>query len=93
MAIRSGDWKLVRYDSMAEKNGVKGVSATKLYNLANDIHEDHDRAAELPEKVKELQAKWDDWNKQNIASGGKDDGGDNDGPEPGAPRGKKKGER
>lgn len=89
MAIRSGDWKLVRYDRTAD--GVeKAISAPKLYNLAADIHEDHDLAAAMPEKVKELQAKWDEWNKLNIPAGAKDDGSDDDGVEPGTPAVKKR---
>ncbi|MBA4188870.1 MAG: sulfatase [Planctomycetaceae bacterium] len=97
MAIRCGDWKLVRYDKVADGGNGKSkavdaaaiVTETKLYNLAKDIHEDKDLAKEMPEKVKELQAMWDAWNKQNIAPGGKDDGRDNDGNEPGVPPAKK----
>jgi arylsulfatase A-like enzyme len=70
MAIRSGDWKLVRYDLAADgvagRNKNKNVSEIKLYNLATDLHEDKSLAAEQPEKVKELQAKWEEWNKLNI---------------------------
>ena len=42
MAVRRGDWKLVRYDTNAETNlgGRQPVSAAKLYHLATDIHED-----------------------------------------------------
>lgn len=43
MAVRRGDWKLVV------------ISGTPhLYNLANDIHEDHDLAKEQPEVVAQL---------------------------------------
>ncbi len=97
MAVRCGDWKLVRYDKTADDaaGGRRLVDAAaratdaKLYNLAKDIHEDKDLAKEMPEKVKELQALWDAWDKLNIAPGGKDDGRDNDGAEPGAPPAKK----
>jgi arylsulfatase A-like enzyme len=87
MAIRCGDYKLVRYDSNADTNHGKGrqpVSATKLYNLADDIHEDKDLAAAQPAKVKELQAKWDAWNATLVAPlwGGRGNY-DSDGPEPG----------
>jgi arylsulfatase A-like enzyme len=93
MAIRAGDWKLVRYDSNADTNlgrGRQPVTAAKLYNLASDIHEDHDLAAAQPEKLKELQAKWDAWNATLVAplwGGGKSD---SDGPEPGVPAKAKK---
>ena len=43
MAVRQGDWKLI------VKKGVP-----ELYNLAEDIHEDNDIAAQNPEKVAEL---------------------------------------
>ncbi|MBL8811232.1 MAG: sulfatase-like hydrolase/transferase, partial [Planctomycetaceae bacterium] len=47
MAVRQGDWKLVRYDGNADTNSGKKepVSSLKLYNLASDIHEDKDIAA------------------------------------------------
>jgi arylsulfatase A-like enzyme len=66
MAIRQGDWKLVRYDPVAD--GGKGrPEAAKLYNLADDIGEKNDLAAKEPAKVKELQAAWDEWNRDNVA--------------------------
>jgi arylsulfatase A-like enzyme len=64
-AVRKGDWKLVKYDATAD--GGKGTTAAKLYNLADDIGEKTDLAAKEPEKVKELQAAWDEWNKGNVA--------------------------
>lgn len=65
MAIRKGDWKLVKYDLAAD--GGTGTSATKLYNLKDDIGEAADLFAKQPDKVKELQAAWDVWNKGNVA--------------------------
>jgi len=69
MAIRAGDYKLVRYDSNADtRTGARQpVTAVKLYNLANDIGESKDLAMVHPDKVKELQAKWDAWNQSNVA--------------------------
>ena len=87
MAIRCGDYKLVRYDSNADTQTGRGhrpVTAAKLYNLADDIGETKDLAAAQPDKAAELQSKWNEWNKSNVAplwGGGK---ADNDGPEPGA---------
>ena len=95
MAVRAGDFKLVRYDTTADgvAAGRKaGTSPLKLYNLREDIGESKDLAAAQPDKVKELQAKWDEWNKSNVKplwGGGR---ADNDGPEPGAPA-KKKGKQ
>lgn len=45
IGVRRGDWKMVV---------VKGVP--RLYNLADDIHEDHDIAAQHPDIVAELVA-------------------------------------
>jgi len=92
MAIRSGDWKLVRYDSNADTNTGRGqpVSATKLYNLASDLHEDKDLASAHPDKVKELEAKWNQWNQSNIAPIWGKGSGDSDGAEPGTAKKKNK---
>jgi arylsulfatase A-like enzyme len=51
MAIRRGDWKLVRYDE----------TAPKLYNLTADVGEQQDLAGQQPGKVNELRAAWDKW--------------------------------
>ncbi|MEY4033982.1 MAG: hypothetical protein RL492_1176 [Verrucomicrobiota bacterium] len=93
MAIRQGDWKLVRYDGNADTNTGKAqpVSTVKLYDLSKDIHEDKDLAAEQPEKVKQLQARWDEWNHGNVKPLWGPDYGDNDGAEPGAAKKKKAG--
>ena len=64
----------MKYDLAAE--GGKGTSAVKLYNLKDDIGEATDLAAKHPEKMKELKASWDMWNKSNVAplwGGGKGD--------------------
>jgi arylsulfatase A-like enzyme len=86
MAIRAGDFKLVRYDGNADTlTGARNqpTSSLKLYNLATDIHEDHDLATSMPGKVQELQAKWAAWNAGNVNPlwGGQHQ--DNDGDEPG----------
>lgn len=92
MAIRAGDFKLVRYDNNADTlTGQRNqpVSAVKLYNLTTDIGETKDLAAAMPEKVKELQAKWDIWNTGNIKPGWGSAHTDNDGAEPGSRPAKK----
>ena len=69
MAIREGDWKLVRYDQNVDTGtGAtnQGVTSAKLYNLASDIGETKDLASARPEKVRELQSRWDTWNKSNV---------------------------
>ena len=87
MAIRAGDFKLVRYDVNADtRTGVRnqGVTAAKLYNLHDDIGETKDLAAALPAKAKELQARWDAWNVANVKPLWGAGAGDSDGAEPGA---------
>ncbi len=92
MAIRKGDYKLVRYDVTADGSDTKRAapSEVKLYNLSKDIGEAKDLAATMPDKVKELQAAWNEWDKANIKplwGGGKADGDD---AAPDAPAKKKK---
>ncbi len=93
MAIRVGDFKLVRYDLNADTltgRRNQGVTPSRLYNLREDIGETKDLAAGMPEKVKELQAKWDAWNTANAKPLWGEGATDSDGPEPGAPAKKKK---
>ena len=72
MAVRSGDFKLVRYDLKADTAVLErsklnqGVGEARLYNLKMDLGENNDLAAAQPEKVRELQALWDTWNQHNL---------------------------
>lgn len=55
-AVRSGEWKLLQ----------TGPETTpELYNLAEDIAESHDRAGNHPDLVRQLRARWEDWNRDN----------------------------
>ena len=69
-AVRMGDWKLVQPRDPSVKPTGPGPSnyvvipKPQLFNLATDIGEAHDLAAENPDKVKELQTAWDAWNAQ-----------------------------
>ena len=66
MAIRKGDWKLLRMTDAAytEQPYVIGdLSALQLYNLSDDISETKNLAAANPKKVKELAADWTRWAK------------------------------
>jgi len=83
MAIRVGDYKLVRYDSNADtRTGQRNqpITGPRLYNLASDIGETKDLFTQMPEKAKELQSKWDAWNATLIdplwGSGKNDSDGD-----------------
>jgi arylsulfatase A-like enzyme len=70
MAVRRGDWKLVRYDQAADHRDTRSVASDvkvtppRLYNLANDAGERHDLAAEQPDKLKELLSAWQAWDAQ-----------------------------
>jgi len=72
IAVRSGDWKLVKG---AAGRGIQGGPADRpasteeaqLYNLAEDIGETTDLSAKNPEKVKELAALWNGWNSELVA--------------------------
>ena len=48
-ALRKGDWKLVQYEVFNPEK-----TSTELYNLADDVGEENNVAAENPEVVKEL---------------------------------------
>lgn len=64
MAIRMGDYKLVRYDGNADSRSGRRepVSPVKLYHLGDDVGETKDLAATMPDKARELQNRWDAWN-------------------------------
>lgn len=59
-AIRQGDWKLVhspdRHSTEAQQ-----AAPPELYDLAHDPGETHDVAAEHPELVRSLHARWSAW--------------------------------
>jgi len=76
MAIRQGDWKLVKYDPVVDgQKGGKGTATdAKLYNLANDIGETENLIEEEPEKAKALQAAWNKWNASNVPAAWGDGG-------------------
>jgi len=58
-AVRQGDWKL-RWQYKPY-----GTEEWELFNLATDMGERHDLAAQHPEKVKALLALWDDYVRAN----------------------------
>ncbi|WP_075090881.1 sulfatase-like hydrolase/transferase [Haloferula sp. BvORR071] len=69
LAIRKGDWKLVK--SVADENakggaGKASIEGAKLYNLKDDIGEKNDLAAANPDKVKELSELWSHWNSELV---------------------------
>ncbi|MBM3854168.1 MAG: hypothetical protein FJ399_13595 [Verrucomicrobia bacterium] len=70
VAVRLGDWKLVKGAGMAGVAGAESGKSTivgaELYNLASDIGEKQNLAASSPDKVKQLAAAWNEWNAGNI---------------------------
>ena len=67
MAIRAGDWKLVRPDLSTDKAFGKIAERPLLFNLRDDIGEKHDLAGKHPAKLKELQRQWQAWNRELAA--------------------------
>ena len=49
LAIRQGDWKLVRYDVFSPEK-----TTTELYNLSNDISEKNNVAEKYPDVTEKL---------------------------------------
>jgi arylsulfatase A-like enzyme len=62
IALRKGDWKLVKAPGGGTEPGERGGKATttgaELYNLKADIGEKENLAEKNPEKLKELAAVW-----------------------------------
>ncbi|MSU80627.1 MAG: sulfatase [Gemmataceae bacterium] len=61
MAIRQGDWVLVRA-SLGEKEYENISKAAMLFNLKEDIGQQRDLAKTNPDRVVEMQRAWDRWN-------------------------------
>jgi arylsulfatase A-like enzyme len=70
IAIRKGDWKLVKAPeggAGARRAGEKATTeGAQLFNLARDIGEKNNLAEKEPEKVKELAAEWEKWDADNV---------------------------
>jgi arylsulfatase A-like enzyme len=64
MAIRMGDWKLVRADLATDKQFGDIARKPMLFNLADDISEKKDLAEAQPERVKEMSKVWQKWNEE-----------------------------
>jgi arylsulfatase A-like enzyme len=71
MAIRKGDWKLVKTtgadgDRAVDRRGKASPDGAMLFNLKDDLGEDTDLAQKHPEKFKELADAWNQWNAELI---------------------------
>jgi arylsulfatase len=53
-AVRQGNWKAIRQNMLKKSN--KNPLQTELYDLANDIGEQHDVAAQHPDVVARMNA-------------------------------------
>jgi arylsulfatase A-like enzyme len=61
MAIRKGDWVLTR-PSTGTKEYEAIAAKPMLFNVTEDIGQEHDLTALRPEIARALQAQWDRWN-------------------------------
>lgn len=70
LAVRKGDWKLVKSaaDGVRFGAGTATTRGAKLYNLAKDIGERNDLAKLRPDKVRELSRLWNEWNSSLAAA-------------------------
>ena len=70
MAIRKGDWKLVKTREGPLRDTdpavLSDLSSAELYNLKDDIGEATNLAAARPDKAKELAEAWWQWNKELV---------------------------
>lgn len=70
IAIRKGDWKLVKAPGLtagaAALEGKASTEGAELYNLTKDIGEKNNLAATATEKFKELAADWNKWNAELV---------------------------
>jgi len=67
MAIRKGDWKLVKTSDgplRANYDELQDLAGAQLFNLANDIGEKNDLSAQQPERKKELIDLWQRWSRE-----------------------------
>jgi arylsulfatase A-like enzyme len=72
MAIRVGDWKLVRYDIAADgkeksKVPVPDVTPLRLYRISRDPGERRDLWKRQPAKSAELLGLWERWNAELVS--------------------------
>lgn len=66
MAIRKGDWVLVK-PSMGKKEYENIAKTPMLFDLSKDIGQEKDLAAQHPDRVRAMQADWDRWNQTLMA--------------------------
>jgi arylsulfatase A-like enzyme len=62
LAIRQGDWKLVKEAERRVDAGFTGKTSVHLFNLAADPGETKDLREQEPERFRRLEALWQRWN-------------------------------
>jgi arylsulfatase A-like enzyme len=66
LAIRKGDWKLVKTNEqplqVIDASTLNDLTGAELYNLVKDIGEHENLASKYPQKVMELGEAWRQWN-------------------------------
>jgi arylsulfatase A-like enzyme len=66
LAIRKGDWKLVKTNEqplqVIDASTLNDLTGAELYNLVKDIGEHENLASRYPQKVMELGEAWRQWN-------------------------------
>jgi arylsulfatase A-like enzyme len=70
IAIRKGDWKLVKAPGVGTTaqgtQGPASVEGAHLYHLGRDIGEQNNLAGQESDKLKELAASWSAWNSELV---------------------------
>ncbi len=70
MALRKGDWKLVKAPGLAAGaealTGKANSAGAELYNLTEDVSEKNNVAGQQPAKVRELAQAWEAWNAELV---------------------------
>ncbi|MGB2717366.1 MAG: sulfatase-like hydrolase/transferase [Vicinamibacterales bacterium] len=71
MAIRMGDWKLVKSREGpfvdVDPGALTDLTGAELFNLANDVGETKNLASSQPERVRDLSSRWRKWNAELAA--------------------------
>ena len=71
LALRRGDWKLVKapgagVDAAKPREGKATTAGAQLYNLRQDLGEKENLAEKNPEKLRELVAVWEKLNREMV---------------------------
>lgn len=65
-ALRQGDWKLLRTFRHMGRQTWSDEYQDELFNLANDVGEQNDLAAQMPEKLNAMRRAFDEWKRETV---------------------------